>query len=348
MQAMEEVFAQQDADTMHRKEAILEKKLVKGDGGWNQHKEVLGWILDSERMTLELTEQRAKRIIDIFEDLQGRNRVSVKKWQCVLGELQFMGPAVPGSAGLFGALQLGLAHSDKHRVKITRFLQDHLTDFEALARDISLHPTQLAEVVLDYPSVIGSVDAAKPGMGGVLFTPGHPPTLWRASFLPDVQARIITYDNLGGDLTNSDLEQAGILAHADVAVSLYDLWELTLSTLNDNTAAISRNRKGAITSNQPVAYLCRLSSLHCRHHHYCHEVSHIQGLANEMANILSCHHDLSDSQILTLLTLVFHRTNLGACSRCRPKCIWLCTALCSRDSPPQHHGCDPHWAHLPL
>ena len=56
MHAMDDILAQQDADTMHCKEAISEKKLAKGDGGWNQWKEVLGWILDSERMTLELTE----------------------------------------------------------------------------------------------------------------------------------------------------------------------------------------------------------------------------------------------------------------------------------------------------
>ena len=150
-----------------------------------------------------------------------------------------MGLVVPGSVGLFGALQLGLTHSDKHRVKITHFLHDHLSDFEALARDISLRPMRLAEVVLEYPSVIGSVDAAKPGMGGVLFAPGHPLTLWHATFLPDIQAHIVSFDNPGGDLTNSDLEQAGILTHANIAASLNDLWELMLSTLNDNSAVIS-------------------------------------------------------------------------------------------------------------
>jgi hypothetical protein len=93
-----------------------------------------------------------------------------------------MGPAIPGSAGLFGALQLGLTHADKHRVKITSYLRDHLTDFEALARSISQRPTRLAEIVPDYPLVIGSVDTPRPGMGGVLFAPGHPPTLWRATF----------------------------------------------------------------------------------------------------------------------------------------------------------------------
>ena len=76
--------------------------------------------------------------MDIFKDLHGHTQVGVKKWQQVLGELQFMGPVVPGLAGLFSTLQLGLSHADQHWVKITHFLCNHLTDFEALACDISL------------------------------------------------------------------------------------------------------------------------------------------------------------------------------------------------------------------
>ena len=78
--------------------------------------------------------------------------------------------------------------------------------------------------------------------------------------LSDIQGCIVSFDNPLGDPTNSDLEQAGILAQADVAASLYNHQELTLSTLNDNSTVISRNQKGAITSNQAAAYLCRLSS----------------------------------------------------------------------------------------
>ena len=89
-----------------------------------------------------------------------------------------MGPAVPGASSLFGVLQLGLSHSDKHRMWITSHLQAHLTDFEALSHSITHCPTCFAEIVPDYPSVIGSVDAAKPGMGGVLFAFGKPPTMW--------------------------------------------------------------------------------------------------------------------------------------------------------------------------
>ena len=223
LHAVDRVFAERTPQTLQRKEAVSERKLAKGNGGWNRRKEVLGWILDTERGTLELTDRRKRRIQEIFDSLRDHKRVGLKTWQCVLGELRFMGPAIPGSAGLFGALQLGLTHSDRHRVCVTPDLRNHLSDFEALARDVSQRPTRLAEIVPDYPSAIGSVDAAKTGMGGVIFIPGHPPTLWRATFPRDIQERIITTENMTGDLTNSDLEQAGVLAQADVTVSLYDM-----------------------------------------------------------------------------------------------------------------------------
>ena len=78
-----------------------------------------------------------KQILDIFDKLHGWHRIGVMNWQCVLGKVWFMGPAVPSSAGLFGTLQLGLSHANKHWVKITRHLQDLMDDFEALALDIS-------------------------------------------------------------------------------------------------------------------------------------------------------------------------------------------------------------------
>ena len=122
LHAIDGVFARPEEDQPNRKEAISEKKLNKGDGGWNQRKEVLGWILDTSNGTLELTDRRKARIADIFEDLRHKRRVSIKKWQRVLGELRFMGAAIPGSAGLFGAMQLGLKMADEHRVHITSYV----------------------------------------------------------------------------------------------------------------------------------------------------------------------------------------------------------------------------------
>ena len=55
MHAVDQVFARPAEDHPNRKDAISEKKLSKGDGGWNQQKEVLGWILNTTKGTLELT-----------------------------------------------------------------------------------------------------------------------------------------------------------------------------------------------------------------------------------------------------------------------------------------------------
>ena len=69
MHAVDDIFSQPDLTTAQRKEAVLVKKLLKGEGGWSQRKEVLGWILDTYRGMLELTDQHKARILAIFKDL---------------------------------------------------------------------------------------------------------------------------------------------------------------------------------------------------------------------------------------------------------------------------------------
>ena len=87
------------------------------------------------------------------------------------------------------------------------------------------------------------------GIGGVLFAEGKHPIMWCMTFLDDIQQCMVTIENTAGDITNSDLEQAGVLAQADVTNNLYDLHDHTLTTLNDNIAAVSQNQKGAVTFN---------------------------------------------------------------------------------------------------
>jgi hypothetical protein len=79
LNAVDTVFATCKDKTSNRKEAVSEKKLDKGDGGWSQWKEVLGWMFDTENGTMELTERRKERVSQIFDDLRGKRRVSQKK-----------------------------------------------------------------------------------------------------------------------------------------------------------------------------------------------------------------------------------------------------------------------------
>ena len=52
--------------------------------------------------------------------------------------------------------------------------------------------------------------------GGVWFLPGTAPAVWRATFPPTVQQALFTSDNRQGNLSISDLEVAGTLAHKRV------------------------------------------------------------------------------------------------------------------------------------
>ncbi len=45
------------------------------------------------------------------------------------------------------------------------------------------------------PSLLGTMDAAKPGMGGVYFDPSEQGYVWRHPFLDDVQADLVTTDH---------------------------------------------------------------------------------------------------------------------------------------------------------
>jgi hypothetical protein len=206
--------------------------------------------------------------------------------------------AIPGGRGLFSVLQTGFSYSDRHRIRIDRHLRAQLHDFEALVHDLHARPTRLAEVVPDLPSGIGACDAAGPGMGGIWFVPGAPPLLWRAPFPLSIQSRLVTAAHRSGDLTNSDLELAGIIAHKDILAQNIDARERTFLLLSDNTPAVSRSRKGSVTTRSAAAYLLRFASLHQRHHRYFIQYDHIAGNANAMADDASRLWHLSDSQLL--------------------------------------------------
>jgi hypothetical protein len=142
----------------------------------------------------------------------------------------------------------------------------------------------LAEGVPNFPSGIGAIDATKLGMGGVWFVDGAPPLLWCAPFPSHIQAHLVSDQNPRGELSNSDSELAGVVAHQDILAQVVDSRERTFRILNDNSPAISCTSKGPISSRDSAAYLLSLASLHQCHHHYCLHYVHIAGATNPIVN----------------------------------------------------------------
>jgi hypothetical protein len=297
--AIDQVLAPLDSNLhpQHNEPASV-KKMLKGDACWATTKVMLGWLIDTVNKTIMLPPHRVVRLLQIFDSLCGKKRVSLNNWHRVVGELRSMVLAIPGGQGLFNALQYTLVRSEKHRVRITQDVRDALEDFELLGCSIASRPTRLAEIVPAPPSCVGAHYASGLGAGGVWFTPTRN-LLWRQPFPPEVASKLVSFSNPTGVLTNSDFEQASGVWHHMVLAHQVDIREQTVHSLCDNTPAVSRFKKGSTTTRGAPAYLNRLLALHQRCHRYLSRHDYIPGSANAMADDASRLWHLSDEQLLT-------------------------------------------------
>jgi hypothetical protein len=69
-------------------------------------KKILGWIVDTIKMTVELTQHHIVRLFELLDSVSlGQRRASINKWEKLLGELRSMVLAIPGGRGLFSMMQ---------------------------------------------------------------------------------------------------------------------------------------------------------------------------------------------------------------------------------------------------
>lgn len=332
MEAIDDVFRPNDPDDPpFRKEPISVRKLQQGDACWSTVKKVLGWIIDSVAMTLTLPERRLRRLADLLASIpRDQKRLALKKWHSLLGELRSMSVALPGSRGLFSLLQAALATSDGKRLRLNQGFHDTLDDFRWLHNDLAKRPTRLQELVPVQPTIVGAHDASGHGAGGVVF-PGptaiprtarvkslrpdgtlrrhrlaaRHPVLWRWPIPGPIQARLVTWKNPSGDVTNSDLELAGGLIHQEATAQCFDVRERTVKDDTDNIATMYWNRKGSTTSTGPPARLLRMAAIHQRFHRYVNLKDYLEGKRNNMADDASRLLDLSDTDLLVYFNTTY-------------------------------------------
>jgi hypothetical protein len=106
-QSLDQVFRPlESGDNPNRQEPAYIKKMLKGDATWAARKTILGWTIDTVRMTVELPPHRIDRLFELLDSIApAQRRSSVKKWEKLLGELRSMVLAIPGGRGLFSVLQ---------------------------------------------------------------------------------------------------------------------------------------------------------------------------------------------------------------------------------------------------
>jgi hypothetical protein len=267
------------------------KKMKKGGAYWATRKGVLGWIIDTVCLTIELPAHRLTRLFDLLHAIPLQQRgVSTKKWQKLVGELRSMVIAIPGGKVLFSVLQhiLKVRSEGGTRLRLTAEVHTILKDFGDLALDLGERPTRIAELIHSaIPATLGAQDAASPGMDGVHFVPlpdgSIQPMIWRSAFPLEVQRRLVSFDNPAGTNTNSNLEMAASVAQHDVLTSNVDAREATVHNFSDNTPTVFWQRKDAVSNYDPNAQLLRVQALHQRKHRYVPTYNYLPGPANLMA-----------------------------------------------------------------
>jgi hypothetical protein len=129
-------------DSDHRQEPASTKKMAKGDTSRATPKVILGWIIDTLDNTISFPAHRLARIREVLASIApSQRRVSLKKWQQVLGELRSTALAIPAAIGLLSALQEALKTSDGNRVRLNYHTHAFLQDFHWLVEDVGSHLT---------------------------------------------------------------------------------------------------------------------------------------------------------------------------------------------------------------
>ena len=98
--------------------------------------------------------------------------------------------AIPGAEVMFSHIHAALVKAGlSNCIKVDRSTRNKLRDWKWLAGDIATRPTSIAEVVRHPPSIWQATNAAKSGMGGVVFdmTKQAEPIVWRQPLPVEIQ-----------------------------------------------------------------------------------------------------------------------------------------------------------------
>ncbi len=209
--------------TKHKdgKEPISAKKLATGDGNFTTKKEMIGFMFDGVKHTVQLPPAKASTYIKETHVMLWQKTVPLKKLQMLVGKLRHASTILPVAKGFFSPLNDAMWGSPKliglgTDSEVRRALEDLIS----LMHLPSSRPTHVRKLVPDMPHYAGYHDAAAEGAGGVWFSlcDDTPPVVWREEFPEDIAREVVSVDSPKGRLTNSDLELAAEVLAVGVAL----------------------------------------------------------------------------------------------------------------------------------
>jgi hypothetical protein len=275
------------------KEPISTKKLEKGDGNFTSNKEMVGFLFDGIKRTVQLPPTKAAAYIKEIHLILRRTSVPLKALQTLVGKLRHASVILPAARGFFTPLNAAM-RGGVERIGLGKLsdIRAALKDLCSLIRILGSRPTHVREILIDMPCYVGYHDAAAEGAGGVWFSLVHamPPVVWRVVFPLDIAHNVVSLSNPNGSITNSDLELAAeVLAVGVLVAKALIIKHQPIGTLCDNSPTVSWIEKFASKSRSPTAgrLLRGLAFMLYYHHAGRLTTIHVPGKDNIMADIAS-------------------------------------------------------------
>ncbi len=277
----------------NEKEPLSIKKLEQGDGNFTSTKDMIGFMFNGIKRSIQLPPLKATAYIHETHHILQRKSVPLKALQTLVGKLQHASIILPAVRSFFTPINAAMKVEAKV-IGLGKALEIRaaLEDLCLLLRLLGSRPTHVRKLVVDMPRYAGYHDAMAEGAGRVWFSLVHKmqPVVWRLLFPCDISEEVVSFVNPRGRLTNLDLELAAEVI--GVGVLLAEATVIShepLGMLCDNTPTVSWIEKMASKSSTPTAgrLLHGLAFML-----YCHRVGrlttiHVPRPQNIMADIAS-------------------------------------------------------------
>ena len=269
---------------------VSEKKLEKKDGVWLFVKEILGWLVDGEKYTIQLPPDKCDSICRLIKQMLRLRTAPLHTFQQLAGRLQHACLAIPGGKCLFTPVDMAMT-GDPKTIPLTQSLRNTLEDWRAMIQHLKHHPTSVLQLIPAPPAYISYTDACGLGAGGVWCsgTATLDPFLWQIEWPKDIQQALRTRENPQGRLSINVLELAGaVIAFLLLEHKLPTLQYKHLVTYCDNMSAVAWAYKMRTSKSATAGRLLRLLGMRI-HAAKASSITpiHVAGVDNTMADIVS-------------------------------------------------------------
>ncbi len=268
-------------------------KLLKGEGYWDFHKEILGWDFNGRDYTIQLPPDKVTKLQDRLTEILTEKEAPYNEFEKVMGKINHASIGIPNGRGLSAPIYQAMKHN-KTTVPINPPVKQALKDWKTIIQEVANRPTHVLELMPGDADYIGFVDACKTGVGGVWLSGNKKlsnPFVWHMEWPDDIRNNLVSASNPTGTITINDLEMAGVLLHwlvLEQLVPAYSLRHTHIAIYCDNKSTVHWTYKLNSRASIIAQHLLRALGLR-QHHHRASPLTcaSIAGTNNGMADVAS-------------------------------------------------------------